>query len=363
MFTLLSWLWNRASRVYEIFGTLYGAIRNAAKYAWSWAWNAAQDALKKAKAWAQLLVTVAKVILRAIIDAAVGFLKGLIDNAVALALTLYTLAKVFARLVVDAAIRPILDLIARVNAEILRVKNEIGIWITDKINAAVNTFIELLLPLILSQDEIEDLLAIFDDGFLSVLLDFYERLYLFLSNLKERPLAFILGMLQGVVLTFLSWVTAYALGTTKYRLPPWPSWDEMEIPGPSGPTPGVPSGVGGLARPLSNLYISGHRFREGHKGTDFGLVNGQAVFAAHDARVEAIGSGSTGYGNWLTLRSDTWWTRYAHLEQVTVSQGQRVDSGQQIARGNSTGNSSGPHLHFEVKLRGTFVDPVKVLNL
>jgi len=363
VFSLLSWLWNRAGRVYDLLGTLYVKVRNAAQHALRWAIDKAYLALQAARAYALTLVTTAKVVLRLAIDAVVTWINARLNDLVLWMLDQSKKLEIFLGGLFDAAVAWLNARISDISAAVVRLKDKIEIWVRDKINALTNTIIEMILPLIMTQDDIDDLLVIFDNGLLSALLDFYERLYNFLSNLKERPLAFILGMLQGVVLTFLSWVTAYALGTTKYRLPPWPSWDEMEIPGPIGPTPGAPSGAGGLARPLSSLYISGHRFREGHRGTDFGLVNGQAVFAAHDARVEAIGSGSTGYGNWLTLRSDTWWTRYAHLEQVTVSRGQRVDSGQQIGRGNSSGNSSGPHLHFEVKHRGSFVDPEKVLNL
>ena len=363
MISLLSWLWNRAGRVYEIIGSLYAKVRSAAKYALNWAITQAWAAYQRAKVFVMVIVAAAKIVLKLAIDAAVGWLLDRIATAIALVWILFAAAKILARALIDAATEAIGKRIDKLNAKLVDLKDEIETKIKGWINGALNQFITILLPLILLKDKIKDLIATFEGGLLDALIDFFQRMYIFLSNFVERPLGMILGMLQGVILTFLSWVSAYSMGTLKYTLPAWPSWDEMEIPGPSGPNPRPPSGSGNLGKPLSGLYVSGHRYGPGHRGIDFGLASGQSVFAAHDARVESIGFDSKGYGHYLTIRSDKWWTRYAHLEQVTVSRGQRIDRGQTIARGDSTGNSSGPHLHFEVKHRGKFVDPLTVLSL
>ncbi len=90
---------------------------------------------------------------------------------------------------------------------------------------------------------------------------------------------------------------------------------------------------------------------------------GQSVFAAHDGIIRAAGTDPGGYGFFIILDSQTWWTRYAHLRQFNVGLNARVDKGEIIALGDDTGQSTGPHLHFEVKHRGSFVDPVTVLPL
>ena len=90
---------------------------------------------------------------------------------------------------------------------------------------------------------------------------------------------------------------------------------------------------------------------------------GQSVFASHDGVVRAAGWSTVGYGNFIILESQAWWTRYAHLQQLNVSVNDRVDKGDIIGLGDDTGQSTGPHLHFEVKHRGSFVDPVTVLPI
>jgi len=81
----------------------------------------------------------------------------------------------------------------------------------------------------------------------------------------------------------------------------------------------------------------------------------------HDGVVEVAGWSTVGYGNTITLRNGKWWTRYAHLDGFGVGKGDTVEAGQKIAEGNSTGNSTGDHLHLEIKLNGVFIDPEQVL--
>jgi murein DD-endopeptidase MepM/ murein hydrolase activator NlpD len=101
-------------------------------------------------------------------------------------------------------------------------------------------------------------------------------------------------------------------------------------------------------------------YRKAHQGIDFGAGSGTPVVAAGDGVVvEARRWG--GYGNWVRIRHQNGWeTGYAHLSRFGkgVRAGQRVSQGQVIAYVGSTGRSTGPHLHYEVWLRGARINPV-----
>ncbi|MDT5362790.1 MAG: hypothetical protein QOC69_4552 [Mycobacterium sp.] len=121
-----------------------------------------------------------------------------------------------------------------------------------------------------------------------------------------------------------------------------------------------------LARPLfvmptKGVWTSGFGYRWGvlHGGIDIANAIGTPIVAASDGVV--IDAGPTaGYGAWVKLRhSDGTVTLYGHVNTWLVSVGQRVMAGDQIATIGNRGNSTGPHLHFEVLLGGSNrVDPV-----
>lgn len=90
----------------------------------------------------------------------------------------------------------------------------------------------------------------------------------------------------------------------------------------------------------------------GYNGVDIGAPTGTSVYAAADATVLIAKTGgyNTGYGNYIILsHPNGTQTLYAHLSRVDVSAGQRVSQGEQIGAVGSTGKSTGPHLHFEVR--------------
>lgn len=98
-----------------------------------------------------------------------------------------------------------------------------------------------------------------------------------------------------------------------------------------------------------------------HSGMDFPAPSGTTVLAAGDAAVVFVGKKS-GYGNVVELaHGDGLVTRYAHLSAFLVKEGQRVETGTPIARVGSTGRSTGPHLHFEVRRDEAAVDPAPYL--
>jgi len=108
----------------------------------------------------------------------------------------------------------------------------------------------------------------------------------------------------------------------------------------------------------------GPRKKSFHDGIDIAAPSGTAVFAAHNGEVVYSDDGLRGYGNLLILRARSGMlTVYAHNRKLYVSAGQKVKRGQKIAAVGSTGKSTGPHLHFEVRTRdkkGRYlaVDPI-----
>lgn len=99
-----------------------------------------------------------------------------------------------------------------------------------------------------------------------------------------------------------------------------------------------------------------------HKGVDWATPTGTAVYASCGGTVAKAGWGS-GYGYVVYINHpDGRQTRYGHLSKVLVSAGQTVSQGQKIALSGNTGVSTGPHLHFEILINGSQVNPLKYLN-
>ncbi|WP_405388034.1 M23 family metallopeptidase [Streptomyces sp. NBC_01102] len=102
-----------------------------------------------------------------------------------------------------------------------------------------------------------------------------------------------------------------------------------------------------------------------HSGVDFRAASGSSVVAVGAGTVVEAGWGGA-YGNNIVLRmTDGTYTQYGHLSSIGVSVGQSVTSGRQIGLSGSTGNSTGPHLHFEARTTpeyGSDMDPVAYLR-
>ena len=123
-----------------------------------------------------------------------------------------------------------------------------------------------------------------------------------------------------------------------------------------------PVGSGHFIWPSVFQALSGENFKEGHPGIDLAAPTGSAVYAADAGLVIFAGWSSLGYGNTVVIdHGNGFKTLYAHLSQVSQYCGAIVKAGQVIGLSGSTGNSSGPHLHFEVRVPGGYLDPLKVL--
>jgi murein DD-endopeptidase MepM/ murein hydrolase activator NlpD len=114
--------------------------------------------------------------------------------------------------------------------------------------------------------------------------------------------------------------------------------------------------------PLSSCF--GPRWGTMHKGLDFAGDAGTAIRAVGAGRVVAAGWNYTGYGISVVIdHGNGYLTHYAHASKVTVKPGQKVKPGQRIALEGSTGDSTGPHLHFEVhKGMWNQINPAKWLR-
>lgn len=118
-------------------------------------------------------------------------------------------------------------------------------------------------------------------------------------------------------------------------------------------------------KPVQNALISspyGFRWGRPHQGIDLAAPTGTPIQAAEGGRV-VYSSWKQGYGNFVAVdHGHGMETHYAHCSKILVHVGQHVSKGQQIAKVGNTGNSTGPHLHFEVVANGIHRNPVKFLN-
>ncbi|MFI6938160.1 transglycosylase family protein [Streptomyces sp. NPDC050418] len=136
---------------------------------------------------------------------------------------------------------------------------------------------------------------------------------------------------------------------------------------PQGGTKSAPRRSAPVAATPSTPYrAAGGSWSSGyHTGVDFPVPTGTSVQAVAEGKVVSAGWAGA-YGYQVVIRHDDGrYSQYAHLSALVVKQGQTVNAGQRIARSGSTGNSTGPHLHFEVRTGpgyGSDVDPLGYLR-
>ncbi|MFI6845953.1 M23 family metallopeptidase [Kitasatospora sp. NBC_00085] len=131
---------------------------------------------------------------------------------------------------------------------------------------------------------------------------------------------------------------------------PAPEW--------SAPVPGAPtSNPYGVANPE---YAAGY-----HTGVDFAVAPGTPLLAVGNATVVSAGWDGA-YGKEVVLRlADGRFAQYAHMSAISVKAGERVSAAEQIGRSGNTGNSTGPHLHFEIRSSnhyGSVINPIAYLS-
>jgi len=97
-----------------------------------------------------------------------------------------------------------------------------------------------------------------------------------------------------------------------------------------------------------------------HNGLDFGVPVGTPVRSTMDGRVVYAGWNDQGYGNLVIVENGAYRTYYAHLSSIPVVVGQQVSAGTVIGLSGNTGNSTGPHLHYEIRINQKAIDPTDV---
>jgi peptidoglycan DL-endopeptidase CwlO len=139
-----------------------------------------------------------------------------------------------------------------------------------------------------------------------------------------------------------------------------------KLQGSSSPVAGpIQQGSGGMIWPVSGPITSGfcevRSYEACHPGIDIAVPTGTPIRAAASGRV-AIAGWVGGYGNYTCIQhSASLSSCYGHQSSIQVSVGQSVTQGQVIGLSGSTGNSTGPHLHFEVRINGSVVNPMNYL--
>ena len=111
---------------------------------------------------------------------------------------------------------------------------------------------------------------------------------------------------------------------------------------------------------LRNDPVSG--VKKGHAGIDLAIPTGSRVYSAWDGTVQAVRYSKSGYGYHVIVNHGNGVvTLYAHCSKLLVSEGAKLSQGDVIALSGNTGKSTGPHLHFEVRVNGEARNPRLVL--
>ncbi|MEV7284828.1 transglycosylase family protein [Streptomyces sp. NPDC093252] len=175
-------------------------------------------------------------------------------------------------------------------------------------------------------------------------------------------------ILPGQRLTLSGKATATAPAPAKKdTAEPKPKADTEAEKKPSSTKSSQPTRVAPVAAASGTRYrATGSSWSKGyHTGVDFPVPTGTSVKAVGAGTVVSAGwSGSFGY-EVVIRHSDGRYSQYAHLSAISVKDGQSVTAGQRIGRSGNTGNSTGPHLHFEVRTGpgfGTDIDPLAYLR-
>jgi murein DD-endopeptidase MepM/ murein hydrolase activator NlpD len=108
-------------------------------------------------------------------------------------------------------------------------------------------------------------------------------------------------------------------------------------------------GNGTFVWPTSLKYLSGNDFSAIHRGIDIAGAEGNPIYAVDSGVVVYAGWSNYGYGNLLVIDHGTGWqSAYGHMSAIAVTCGQNVGQGERVGAVGNTGNSTGPHLHFEL---------------
>jgi murein DD-endopeptidase MepM/ murein hydrolase activator NlpD len=112
----------------------------------------------------------------------------------------------------------------------------------------------------------------------------------------------------------------------------------------------APSGT-----PVQGIITQG--YHSTHPALDFGIDVGTPIKSTMQGTVTYAGWNDEGYGNLVIVDNGSYQTYYGHLSSIPVSVGEHVSNGQIIGLSGNTGNSTGPHLHYEIRTNGSPINP------
>lgn len=360
---LLNFLLDNASRVLSLVSYYYNRIIDAARNAFTWARNEANKAYWRAISFAQSVLALAKNFSTTLFNTLVAFVNAVNNNIRALIAS--TRAFVIALIgIAETRVRNFLIAwIEGVKAGIIKFVNQVNTALDKAFRAGLELALKPYKWLITNRQAILDLLEEFTIENRRKIITFLREDWPMIRGFLINPVGYVIAVLRGFLLDVLSWSLAYSLGTVAATLPPWPDFLKG-VPGGGNPGPtGPPPGSGGLVAPLTSLRISGNTYGQGHPGVDLGCARGQSVGTMHNGVIEESGFSGVGFGWTVTVRGGVWWTRYAHFDKAGLPKGTNVLAGQVVGACGSSGNSTGNHLHLEIKHNGLYVSPVTILGL
>ncbi|WP_278264772.1 M23 family metallopeptidase [Nocardia sp. AG03] len=171
------------------------------------------------------------------------------------------------------------------------------------------------------------------------------------------------GVVAAATLATLERAKAEAAAAASGEWQPWMGERAPVVPGVL--VPGSTPSTGGFSLPAKGAFTSGFGSRWGtmHRGIDIAAPIGSPIYAVADGTVIEAGP-AQGFGLWVRIKHDDGTISiYGHMYDFIVSPGERVPAGMQIARIGNRGDSTGPHLHFEIVQNGQHVDPQAWLAL
>ena len=125
-----------------------------------------------------------------------------------------------------------------------------------------------------------------------------------------------------------------------------------------------------MVMPINGTVTSEYGYRadpftgkpSNHSGIDIAAETGSKIYAALDGKVVEAKNDHTDYGSYIIIDHGGFYTLYGHCSRLLAKEGETVKAGQTVALCGSTGRSTGPHLHFEIRVGGVRIDPAPFLN-
>ncbi len=358
---MLAWLYSRASKVYQWFGSSYPVWVSRVRNFFSYLRKYRDQAVRWVKDWALPKILSYYYQARNYVLIKYNAAISWINHQYHIVRNFITIEIIKVKNLLGIKIEKLGAEDQRLADQIVRGDNVVKTFLKNWVKGFIDHFLHPFKWVIELKEFLEDLFKLFTSDNKNRLIFLLGSGFTFLLDLITRPLSIILAIIQPIFLEFLCFILAYALGSEKYQLPDWPDWFSGSGGGPISGFDPPGDAKRDLGKPLNNLYISGYRFRIGHRGLDLGLKNGDPVYAMHSGRVEYVNQVFSGYGFQVILSGGPWWTRSAHLQKLGVRKGDQVSKGKVIGLGDDTGASTGPHLHLEIKYNGKFVDPEMIL--